>query len=92
MPFRSFSLIDDLTKFLRPMELDWYVCGGWAIDLHLGRITRKRADLDISVPLSDRLEWIGFFLQQDWQIEGKLSGGFKRIQKLSDYQDSIRYF
>ena len=41
---------------LRPYDLDaelpstdvvWWVCGGWAIDLFLGRQTRDHADLDI---------------------------------------------
>jgi hypothetical protein len=88
----SFTLIDDLTKFLDPMEVEWFVSGGWAIDMYLDRITRERCDLDMSVPSSARFKCIEFFLQQDWQIEGKLFDGFKSIQKLSDYEDEIHYF
>jgi hypothetical protein len=25
----------------------WYVSGGWAIDLHLGRVTREHHDVDV---------------------------------------------
>ena len=88
----SFTLIDDLTKFLDPMDIKWFVSGGWAIDLHLDRITRERCDLDISVSFSARFECIAFFLQQDWLVEGKLHDGFKRIYKLTDYEDEIFYF
>jgi hypothetical protein len=88
----SFKLINDLTEFLDPMGIGWFVSGGWAIDIHLDRPTRERGDIDISVPSSDRFEWIDFFLKKDWQIEGKLLDGFKTIKKLSDYDDEIHYF
>lgn len=88
----SFALINDLVNFLDPLDTRWLVSGGWAIDIHLNRITRGRCDLDISIPFSDRLKCITFFLEVGWKIEGKLSGGFKTIQKVSDYNDDIHYF
>lgn len=88
----SFALINDLVNFLDPLDTRWLVSGGWAIDIHLNRITRGRCDLDMSVPFSDRLKCITFFLEVGWKIEGKLSGGFKTIQKVSDYNDDIHYF
>ena len=33
-----------------------------------------------------------YLLERDWQIEGKLFGGFKTIHKLLDYEDAIHYF
>jgi len=88
----SFALINSLVNFLDPLSVEWFVSGGWAIDLHLNRVTRERCDLDISVPFSDRLKCIKFFLREGWRIEGKLGGGFKTLRKVSDYQDDIRYF
>ena len=32
------------------MGTPWYVAGGWAVDLHLGRPTREHEDLEIGVP------------------------------------------
>ncbi len=32
----------------------WYVSGGWAIDLHLGRVTREHHDVDILVLRRDQ--------------------------------------
>lgn len=89
---RDLSLIDDICQFLAPVDFPWSLSGGWAIDWHLGRVTRERCDLDISVPYADRLACLSFFLGQRWQIEGKLGGGFKTIRTLSDYQDDIHYF
>ena len=88
----SFALINRLVNFLEPLSVEWFVSGGWAIDIHLNRITRERCDLDISVPFSDRLKCIEFFLEEGWRIEGKLGGGFQTLRKISDYNDAIHYF
>ena len=88
----SFALMNDLDNFLNLLDAKWFVSGGWAIDIHLNRITRERCDLDISVPSSDRLKCIEFFLDKGWRIEGKLHDGFKSLQKISDYTDDIHYF
>lgn len=87
----SFRLVDDLVTFMQSFNAPWFVSGGWAIDLHLNRITRDRCDLDISVPHSDRFRAIDFFLEKGWQVEGKLRGGFKTIRKLSDYDEEMDY-
>ena len=88
----SFALIDSLVSFLAPLSVEWFVSGGWAIDIHLNRVSRERCDLDISVPFSDRLKCIEFFLGEGWRIEGKLGGGFKTLHRVSDYHDDIHYF
>ena len=88
----SFALINDLLQFLDPFDAQWFVSGGWAIDIHLNQVTRKRCDLDISVAFSDRQKCIEFFLKKGWRIEGKLAGGFKTLRKLIDYSDDIHYF
>jgi len=87
-----FDLINSLLQFLDLFAAQWFVSGGWAIDIHLDQITRKRCDLDISVPFSDRLNCIEFFLKKGWQLEGKLAGGFKTLRKLTDYSDDVHYF
>ncbi|MET0423229.1 MAG: hypothetical protein ABW046_05115 [Actinoplanes sp.] len=46
----------------------WYVAGGWAVDLHLGRVTREHEDLEIGVPrerfaeVAGRLPELAFFV------------------------------
>jgi len=87
-----FALINSLANFLDPLGVEWFVSGGWAIDIHLNRVTRERCDLDISVPFSDRLKCIEFFLKACWRIEGKLGKGFKTLRKVGDYNDDIHYF
>jgi Aminoglycoside-2''-adenylyltransferase len=38
--------------FRRP----WYVAGGWAIDLFIGRVTREHEDVDIAILRGDQAE------------------------------------
>lgn len=40
-----------LTHFKRP----WWIAGGWAVDLFLGRETRRHDDMDIAVLRGDQL-------------------------------------
>ena len=48
------DILSALNGLLRDAGIDWAVCGGWAIDLFLGRTTRVHGDLDLSVPERDR--------------------------------------
>jgi hypothetical protein len=44
----------------------WFISGGWAIDLHLGRVTREHHDVDILVLRSDQLRVQT--LLADWRL------------------------
>jgi hypothetical protein len=41
-PAQAASLLDGLGA-------PWWIAGGWAIDLHLGRTTREHGDLDVAI-------------------------------------------
>lgn len=40
---------NDAAEWFANISMPWWVAGGWAIDLFLGRETRRHADLDIGV-------------------------------------------
>ncbi|WP_027341226.1 nucleotidyltransferase domain-containing protein [Hamadaea tsunoensis] len=42
-----------IATVLSGVDVPWYVAGGWAVDLWLGRISRAHEDLEIAVPLTD---------------------------------------
>lgn len=46
--------IDDLPVLLDGMDCRWWVAGGWAIDLHLGRVTRPHDDTDVVILREDQ--------------------------------------
>lgn len=45
----------------------WWLAGGWAIDLHIGRQTRAHADLDILILRPDQLLFRS--LLRDWDVQ-----------------------
>jgi hypothetical protein len=45
----------ELAARMAPSGIGWCVVGGWAIDLHLGRVTREHEDLEFAVPRADDL-------------------------------------
>ena len=41
---------EEIARRLAGVDVPWYVAGGWAIDLFLGRQRREHGDLEIAVP------------------------------------------
>jgi hypothetical protein len=44
----------EVTEALSRLRAPFYFAGGWAIDLHLGRVTREHGDVDVLVMRSDQ--------------------------------------
>ena len=40
--------IEELPNVLRDLEAPWWIAGGWALDLFLGRVTRAHNDVEIA--------------------------------------------
>jgi hypothetical protein len=55
-------------------EKPWAVCGGWAIDLFLGRVTRAHKDVDLVVLRREQLIIQGYLLSRGWTLEKAVSG------------------
>jgi hypothetical protein len=50
-PLQPEKMTQPLEGFARP----WWICGGWALDLFLGRETRRHDDLDVALLRQDQL-------------------------------------
>jgi len=48
---------------------DCAICGGWAIDLFLNRITRHHADVDIAIKREDQLRFQSHMLSNGWHLQ-----------------------
>lgn len=46
--------VDELNKALRELKCDWLIAGGFAIDLFIGKETRKHDDIDILINREDQ--------------------------------------
>lgn len=55
----TFEFLTQQLYPLRQLPCLWYVAGGWAIDLFLGRVTRPHKDIDVCIARRDQ-----FMLQE----------------------------
>ena len=39
--------VDDVQGIFSPIPIHWWIAGGWALNLYLGRITREHDDIDV---------------------------------------------
>jgi aminoglycoside-2''-adenylyltransferase len=68
---------DEVARALDSLQAVWAVAGGWAIDLHLGRVSRPHSDIEIVLSRSDmhvlrthlsELEWFAIGEGRAWPI------------------------
>ncbi len=69
------KLINDLCEHLAGINIDWHLCGGYAIDAYIGKKTRKHKDLDITVSFDDMLKCIGYLKAKGWEIDAPVGNG-----------------
>jgi Aminoglycoside-2''-adenylyltransferase len=49
METKDFSALIHISKILEGLTIPWFVAGGYAIDLFLGRISREHKDVDLCI-------------------------------------------
>jgi hypothetical protein len=77
-PWRAWSP-EDVTAHLETIHassrpLRWAVAAGWAIDLHLGRVTRPHSDLEIVLLDEDSPAVLAAFSEPAWRWEIPIDG------------------
>lgn len=65
MYLKNKDLLDDLYDHLYDMDVEWHLCGGFAIDAYLGNITRKHKGIDITVSFDDMIARIQYLKSRD---------------------------
>ena len=55
----------------------WFVAGGWAIDLAIGRITREHGDIDFCIFRESLHQFLNYF--KEWKIEVCVPSASQRI-------------
>jgi hypothetical protein len=41
--------LDTIVQIMNKFQYPWFIAGGWAIDLGVGKVTRKYEDVDICI-------------------------------------------
>jgi Aminoglycoside-2''-adenylyltransferase len=63
-----------VAALMRGFAPPWFIAGGWAIDLYLGRATRPHADIEIAILRRDQLALQDHL--RDWRLEKVVDGKF----------------
>jgi hypothetical protein len=50
----DFAVAELVAKLMAGYERPWGICGGWAIDLYLGQVTREHRDIEIAIFRKDQ--------------------------------------
>src|ERR1700733_8683779 len=60
------AALADIDQHLQRQHIDYWLFGGWAVDFHVGRITRAHGDLDIAVWWDDRDRVAAALTSSNW--------------------------
>lgn len=66
------ELADIMRTFLEP----WGICGGWSIDLSLGRVTREHKDVEAAILREHQLPLQRLLSSAGWSMEEAMDEGF----------------
>jgi GrpB-like predicted nucleotidyltransferase (UPF0157 family) len=64
----GFSPVNYVADELKDAQFDWYVCGGWALDLFLGKVDRLHHDVDVIVPRRSQLDLQKHLTGRGWKL------------------------
>ena len=82
------NLIIQLSTFMQETGLDYALCGGYAIDLFIGKKTRPHKDIDVVIFQEDRDKIIQFMLNNGWDVYEPC--GTDYLHKINIVSDQIR--
>lgn len=68
------SDLESVGALFAELKCPWYICGGWALDLYLNRVTREHKDVDVAVARADQWSVREYLRRRGWRLE-KASGG-----------------
>lgn len=60
------AVLAELHALLQRHGIAYWLFGGWAVDFHVGRVTRPHGDLDVAVWSDDRTHLVDLLARQGW--------------------------
>jgi hypothetical protein len=70
----SFAEVQQVGSLFASLPCRWFVCGGWALDLFLNRVTRTHKDVDIAIARNDQLIVRDYLRRRGWGFERVVNG------------------
>ena len=81
------NILHNADGLLKGNGFDYSICGGFALDLFLGKTVRKHGDIDICVYQEDRAKIIDYMINIGWNVYEFCGNGI--IHLLSSGSDSV---
>jgi GrpB-like predicted nucleotidyltransferase (UPF0157 family) len=72
--YYGFAPVQAVADELAGFGGQWYVAGGWALDLWLGQVGRVHNDVDVVVARADQMALQEHLLARDWKLLTPLDG------------------
>ena len=84
------KLLSEANNLFKNCGFPYYVCGGFALELFLGRAMRTHSDLDISVFNENKRDVAAFLLNNGWSVYKKIfePGALGLVTPIADANDS----
>jgi hypothetical protein len=60
--------VEFVANELREAQFEWYVSGGWALDLLLGKVERLHHDVDVTISYRSQLDLQKHLTDRDWKF------------------------
>lgn len=83
--------VTEIQKIFSRIPVQWWIAGGWALDLYLDRVTRQHDDIDVIILRSEHL-LLQKYLVSEWEshkaFKGKLIP-WNLNEKLDSHFDNI---
>ena len=70
----SFEQCRKINKLMENFHCQWFIAGGWAIDLHIGKESRIHTDIEIAIFRKDQLKLKEYLYA--WEFKKIISGEF----------------
>lgn len=70
----SFEQCQIINSLMLNFDKKWFIAGGWAIDLYIGKETREHKDIEIAVFRKDQL-FLKDYLSE-WEFKKVTKGNF----------------
>ncbi|HZG59866.1 MAG TPA: hypothetical protein VEY68_05265 [Anoxybacillus sp.] len=77
--------LDTIVQIMNKFQYPWFIAGGWAIDLGVGKVTRKYEDVDICIFREYTQEILDYF--SDWKISVTIPGE-RRLEPVTSVEDT----
>lgn len=70
----EFTEIQKVGLLFADLPCQWFVGGGWAIDLFLDRVTRRHKDIDVAIARNDQFAVRDYLRHRGWKLEKAVDG------------------